>query len=78
MWRNQHALAQPPIAGVDYQIADLPRLIVDDEILNMADGLVASLYVLSTDLFVASQVPISGRLLGTLSRPFIPLAGRET
>src|ERR1700690_3253395 len=78
VWRNQHALAQPPVAGVDYQIADFPCLIVDDAISDVADGFVASLDVVPTDLFVTSQVTVPGRLLGTLGRPFVPLAGRQT
>src|SRR5208282_5781886 len=35
--RNQHALARPPIPGVDDEIMDAPVGVVDHEILDMAD-----------------------------------------
>src|ERR1039458_3557915 len=43
VWCDQHALAQPPVAGVDHQIVHPPGLIVDDTVLYMADRLVAPL-----------------------------------
>jgi hypothetical protein len=54
--RNQPFLAQPPVAGVDHQIAHLPGLIVDDEVIRVTDRVVAALNVISTDLNGAPQM----------------------
>jgi hypothetical protein len=43
MWRNQHFLAEPPVTGVDYQIAYFPGLIVDDEVVDVADRIAGPL-----------------------------------
>ena len=54
VWRYQHFLAQPPIAGIDHQIADAPGLVIDDEVVHVADRVVAPLNVVASDLLGAA------------------------
>jgi hypothetical protein len=57
--RNQHLLVEPPVPGVDTEIADLPGLIVDDEVVDVAHRPVSSLNVVSTNLLGAAQMDVA-------------------
>ena len=74
---NENLFAEPPVFGVDHQVTDFPAFIVDDEVLDVADGLVAALDVVSTDLAGAPEMNIAGRFVGMLGRLLIPLAYGE-
>jgi len=71
-------LSSHQFSGVDHQIAYRPGLIVDDEVVDVADRCVSSLNVVSADLFGATQDgcrPISG--LGFGSTWFRPPAASK-
>jgi len=57
--RNQYLLVEPPVSGVDHQIAYRPGLIVDDEVVDVADRCVRSLNVVSANLFGATQMDVA-------------------
>lgn len=39
-WRDQHLSARQPGAGVDHEIANYPRFVIEIEILHLADAAV--------------------------------------
>jgi hypothetical protein len=57
--RHQHVLAEPPVAGVDYEIANRPGCIVDDEIIDVADPAVAAFGLIPNELANAPQMGIA-------------------
>src|SRR5664280_174322 len=70
--RNQHPLAEPPVAGVDHQKADFPGLIVDEKIVDVTDRSVGSLDLISAEIPFAPQMHVTGQLgmpSGGLARP---------
>ncbi len=48
--RNQDVFAEPPVAGVDDEIADVPIHIVDEEVLGMTDLAVGRVDMIALDL----------------------------
>jgi hypothetical protein len=59
--RNQHLLAGPPIAGCDFDVADSPCLIIDMELIYVANLTITSFNVKSYRRFGTPQTGI-GRL----------------
>ena len=50
MGRYEHRLAEPPIAGVNHEVADGPSLIVNDEVCDVANRFIAALNARYEDL----------------------------
>ena len=53
--REQHGLPADPVAGVDLQIADAPRVFVDDEIVDVPDLAVQRMDVIPADVLAAED-----------------------
>ncbi len=61
---HQDFLSEPPVAGVDDQIANRPLLIINNEVRNMTNIAIASVDVIADDLLGTPQVRIVlGRLI---------------
>ena len=70
-------MKQPPIAGIDHQIADAPGLVIDDEVVHVADRVVAPLNVVTSDFLGAAQMHVATDLARTVQRQVVPRLARE-
>src|SRR5688500_16386503 len=47
---DEHFVTEPPVAGIGDEVAHLPRLVVHDEVVDVADLVVCSAAVIAIDL----------------------------
>jgi hypothetical protein len=76
----QDLLPEPPVAGIDNQVAHLPGRVVDDEVVDVADGIVESLHVVAANLGRGAQVSITDPTAVAVvrrRRAFIPPTRRK-
>ena len=59
MRRDQHMLPDPPVRGIDDQIAHAPIITFDEEILDMSDVPVGRVHVVAGDFGNAAEVGIA-------------------
>src|ERR1700733_6337009 len=60
--RHEHLVTNPPIAGVDDQVANRPGAILDEQVLDMADITVGRMYMIADHDRATPQVDVVGWL----------------
>ena len=60
MWRNEHAPTAPPVARGDNQVGNRPRVIVNEQILHVADVTIRRFDMMANDRVVTAKWQSSG------------------